>query len=152
MVAITQNVDLETSICGLATTGEYLNISNVKPDACMRLSKLFIIVYVQYIICIISISTLSMKPSLVSFVMLYALVDFHVSFLPGAWYTEEQQNYPEPKNNESHGTRPCKHSNVMLQTDVVMKSIQNTISKLKNRAFYSAVVVVAKVSALVVVC
>ena len=40
--------DLETPICGLATTGECLYTSYVKPAARMRPRKLFIIVYVQY--------------------------------------------------------------------------------------------------------
>ena len=45
LVAITPNVfhwDLETPICGLATTGECLYTSYVKPEVCMRPSKLFI--------------------------------------------------------------------------------------------------------------
>jgi len=36
--------NLETPICGLATTGECLYTSYVKPEARMRSSKLFIIV------------------------------------------------------------------------------------------------------------
>ena len=40
--------DLETPVCGLATTGECLYTSYVKREARMQPSKLFITVYVQY--------------------------------------------------------------------------------------------------------